>query len=84
MICGEESTEAWYGTGDADLPFAPQSGRAYARGILDGTPVVVNETVILVGNDGVVYDVGSGVSRISHNGIEERIRMLLRSEQGLS
>jgi hypothetical protein len=83
LIMGGASTEAWYATGDVDAPFAPTSGRAYARGVVDGTAVQVKESVILVGNDGVVYQVGAGVEPISNHGIEERIRTQLRREQGL-
>lgn len=91
LITGEGSTENWYATGDLTAPFLPQEGRVYARGSIDGTPVVVADSVILVGNDGIVYEVGEsfgttaqwGVNRISNHGIEERIRTQLRREQGL-
>jgi hypothetical protein len=83
-ICGGGSLETWYATGDDLAPFAPTAGLAYARGVVEGTPVVVKEVVILVGNDGVVYAIGSGVQRISDHGIEERIRTQLRREQGLN
>jgi hypothetical protein len=89
IITGQDSTENWYATGDAAAPFLPIEGRVYARGTLAGTPTVVNDDVILVGNDGVVYEVGysaglAAVRRISDHGIEERIRTQLRREQGLS
>lgn len=87
LIMGEGSTENWYASGDIDAPFVPTKGRVYARGVVDGTPVVLDEGVILVGNDGVVYEVGyasdGAVRRISTTGIEERIRTQLRREQGL-
>lgn len=91
LITGEGSTENWYATGVFEAPFAPQEGRVYARGTIDGTAVVVSDSVILVGNDGIVYEVGEsfgttaqwGVHRISNHGVEERIRVQLRREQGL-
>jgi len=83
LVMGAGSTESWYATGDVDAPLAPTAGLAFARGVVDGTPVVVRESVIVVGNDGVVYEVGAGVRQISTNGIEERIRTRLRFEQGL-
>lgn len=83
LIFGGASTEAWYATGDVDAPFAPTAGHAYARGVVEGTPVVVNESVILVGNDGIVYDVAGGVRSISDNGIAERVRKQLAREAGL-
>ena len=91
LIAGEGSTENWYATGNFDLPFAPQEGRVYRRGVIEGTTVVVGDSLILVGDDGVVYEIGYqagqasawGVHRISTNGIEERIRTQMRRLQGL-
>ena len=91
LIVGESSTESWYATGQLDAPFAPVAGRVYNRGALDGTVVVVKDSVILVGDDGVVYQIGYssgggadyGVSRISNHGIEERIRRQVRREKGV-
>lgn len=94
LIIGEKSTENWYATGNLAAPFAPIEGRVYARGVINGTPVVVDDGVILVGDDGRVYSIGFqagdptdtnwGVSRISNNGIEERIRYQIRREAGLT
>jgi hypothetical protein len=92
MISGGQSTENWYATGNFAAPFAPVEGRVYQRGTIDGTMVVVKDAVILVGNDGIVYEVGYsvgttaewGVHRISDNGIEERVRTQLRREAGLT
>lgn len=90
LICGDGSAENWYASGDITTPFVPQEGRVYRRGVIEGTPVVVNDSVILVGNNGRVYSVGAsggeaqwGVKRISTHAIEERIRVRLRFEQGL-
>lgn len=94
MIMGAKSTENWYATGNLQAPFAPIEGRVYARGVLNGTPVVIDDGIILVGDDGRVYSIGFqsgdttdtswGVNRISNNGIEERIRYQIRREQGLT
>lgn len=94
LIIGEKSTENWYATGNLSAPFAPIQGRVYARGAITGTPVVVDDGVFLVGDDGRVYsvgfqpgdntDAGWGVQRVSNNGIEERIRMQIRREGGLT
>lgn len=93
LIMGDKSTENWYATGNLSAPFAPIQGRVYARGVLSGTPVVVDDGVILVGDDGRVYSIGFqqgdstdtswGVNRISNNGIEERVRYQVRRQQGL-
>ena len=90
LITGQGSTENWYATGDINAPFAPVEGRVYARGTIDGTTVVMHDSVVLVGDDGIVYQIGYqygstsqwGVHRISNHGIEERIRVQLRREQG--
>lgn len=94
MVIGEKSTENWYATGNLAAPFAPIEGRVYARGAIPGTPVVIDDAVILVGDDGRVYSIGFqsgdgtdaawGVTRISNNGIEERIRKQIRREEGLT
>jgi hypothetical protein len=92
LICGAGSSENWYATGDLTAPFAPVKGRVYQRGIAEGTPCIMNDGVVLIGNDGVVYEIGYqvggestwGVHRISTNTIEERIRRQLRYEQGLT
>lgn len=94
LIMGAKSTENWYATGNLNSPFAPIEGRVYARGVMSGTPVVVDDGIIVVGDDGRVYAIGYqpgdgtdvvwGVNRISNNGIEERIRYQVRREQGLT
>lgn len=89
LIMGNGSTENWYATGNFAAPFAPVQGRVYQRGVVEGTPTGVGDAVCLVGDDGVVYFIGTlagtgqfGVHRVSNNGIEERIRTQLRTEQG--
>lgn len=94
MIMGSKSTENWYATGNLAAPFAPIEGRVYARGVMAGTPVVVDDGIVLVGDDGRVYSIGYqpgdstdtawGVNRISNNGIEERVRYQNRREDGLT
>ena len=94
MIFGEKSTENWYATGNLSAPFAPIEGRVYQRGAISGTPVVIDDGVFIVGDDGRVYsigfqggdstDTGWGVGRVSNNGIEERVRRQIRREAGLN
>lgn len=94
LVVGEKSTENWYATGNLAAPFAPIEGRVYARGAITGTPVVIDDGVLLVGDDGRVYSIGFqpgdgtdaawGVTRISNNGIEERVRRQIRREEGLT
>ena len=85
LIMGEKSTENWYATGNTAAPFAPIEGRAYARGSLNGSAVVIDDNVFLAGDDGKVYQVGmQGITVVSNNGIEERIRRQVRRERGLT
>ena len=94
LIMGQKSTENWYATGNLAAPFAPIEGRVYARGVINGTAVVVDDGVMLVGDDGRAYSIGFqagdatdtnwGVNRISNNGVEERIRYQIRREAGLT
>jgi len=92
LIMGESSAENWYATGNFDAPFAPIEGRVYQRGVIDGTALVVGDSVMLIGDDGVVYEVGYrsgatadwGVHRISNHGVEERVRRQIRREAGLT
>lgn len=79
-MLGDGSTEVWYATGNTAAPFAPTQGRAFARGVIEGTAVRVKDRVVVVGTDGFVYAIGGGVERISHHGIEEKIRVQLKRE----
>jgi hypothetical protein len=71
---GQKSTEIWYATGNADLPFNPVSGRVYDRGALEGTVVNIKGTLYLVDQDYIVYAIAGQPKRISNHGIEETIR----------
>lgn len=92
IIMGSGSTENWYATGDLSAPFAPIEGRVYQRGAIAGTPCVVADAVMLVGDDSIAYQIGYqfgtgsdwGVHRISNHGIEERIRRQVRRQAGLT
>src|SRR6202030_3334322 len=47
LISGDGAAENWYATGNFAAPFAPVEGRVYQRGIIEGTPVVINDGVVL-------------------------------------
>lgn len=76
-----QTTQPFYATGDADAPFAPVQGRSFSQGVIEGTAVLVNQQVVVVGNDNVVYMVSGGPRPISTNGISERIRKALVAER---
>lgn len=72
---GTQSTDVFYLTGENDVPFAPIEGRAFSRGILEGTAALLSDSeVAVVGNDNIVYVVAGGPRRVSNSGVEELIR----------
>jgi hypothetical protein len=90
-IIGAGSVEWWYATGDNNNPLAPIEGRTIGRGAMVGTCALVEDSIMLVGSDGKVYNLGGssgaeagGVGPVSDNSIEERIRVQLRREAGLT
>lgn len=86
MWCfGQGSTEAFYFSGTGDIPFARFQGRSFSKGILPGTDATIDNTVILVGEDKVVYAITpGGQKRISNHGIEELIRLSVEREKANS
>lgn len=70
----QETTEVWFPTGDLNAPFQRIKGRLFDRGVWESTGLRVRDSIIVVGNDAVVYSVAAGPQRISTHGIEERIR----------
>jgi len=73
-IFGQSSTESWYASGNADQPFLRSQGRAFSQGVISGTVARIQDTIVVVGQDRVVYRIAGGPERISHHGIEELLR----------
>ena len=79
---GVESTEVFYVTGASNgVPFDRIKGRAFSRGGIEGTFVVVGNRKFIIGNDGVVYKLGGGLQRISTHAIEEAIRAQRKAQR---
>ena len=74
---GSSTTEVWYATGDATAPFTRLQGVAFNRGTWEGTALQVKESMVIVDNDGAVFQIGGGLKRISTPDIEERIRVAM-------
>lgn len=75
---GQASTEWWATTTDPDAPFQRTIGRRYDKGIIgQGTLQAIDNALIWVGNDLVVYRTGNVPARISDHSIEEAIRKSL-------
>jgi hypothetical protein len=73
-LFGQSSTEAWYASGDSLQPFYRQQGRAFSQGVIPGTVARVQDAIVVVGQDRVVYRIAGTPERVSHHGIEEMLR----------
>jgi hypothetical protein len=74
-LFGQASTESWYASGDGEQPFLRTQGRAFSQGIIPGSLARVQESIVAVGQDMVVYRIAGAPQRISNHGIEEKIRL---------
>jgi hypothetical protein len=71
---GENSTEFWVSTGEADAPFNRIPGRVYDKGAINRDCIVnYDNSAAWVGQDKIVYRGGPVPIRISDYGIEERL-----------
>lgn len=83
-LVGQKSIEPWYLNGSTDPtanPFSRVQGRPISLGAIEGTIVKLANSVIFVGNDGIVYRVEGSPQPISNPGIAERIRKALKAEK---
>lgn len=71
---GNSTTEVWYFSGNPDTPVLRMQGVVFDRGAWEGTAVQVKDSMIIVDNEGAVFQVSGGLKRISRPDIEERIR----------
>jgi hypothetical protein len=71
---GSNTTEPWYFTGNIDQPVLRMQGVVFDRGAWEGTAVQVKDSMIIVDNEGGVFQIQGGAKRISRPDVEERIR----------
>lgn len=71
---GSNTTEAWYFSGNEEAPVLRMQGVVFDRGAWEGTAVQVKDSMIIVDNQGAVFQISGGIKRISRPDIEERIR----------
>jgi len=83
-LCGSSTTEVWFPSGDPAAPMQRLKGVAFSRGIWEGTAVQVKDSLIIVDNEGGVFQVSGGVKRISSPDIEERIRKAIMTQELLT
>lgn len=77
---GPNTTEVWYFTGDFDAPVGRVRGVVFDRGTWQGTGIQVKESMIIVDNEGAVFQISGGAKRISRPDIEERIRKSIQKQ----
>lgn len=71
---GTTTIEFRYPTGDAEAPFAPESGRSYRKGCKAGDSVVaLDNTLIWVGNDNIIYRGGDVPEALSGPFLSQKI-----------
>lgn len=75
---GSNTTETWYFTGNIDSPVLRVQGVVFDRGAWAGTAVQVKESMIIVDNEGAVFQVQGGLKKISRPDIEEQIRKAIQ------
>lgn len=74
-IYGPNSIEVWQASGDADATFQRASGRLIDRGMMNrDTLAVYDNSLVWMGDDGIVYRMSDVPKRISDFGIEERTK----------
>lgn len=72
----QASVEPFYGVEtSAGANFVPVTARPFTRGGLEGTAMVLDDTLYLVGNDNVHYSVAGGIQRVSDHALEEKTRI---------
>jgi hypothetical protein len=74
LLPGSSTTEMWYFTGNIDQPVLRVQGVVFDRGAWEGTAVQVKDSMIIVDNEGGVFQIQGGAKRISRPDIEEQIR----------
>jgi hypothetical protein len=73
-LAGSATLEPWANTGDADSPYQRFEQRIFDKGVYaTGCLEVLDNSLLFVGSDGMVYRLAEVPERISDHGIEERI-----------
>jgi hypothetical protein len=80
---GSTTTEVWYFTGNIDQPVLRVQGIVFDRGAWPGTAVQVKDSIIIVDNEGGVFQIKGGAKRISRPDVEERIREAIQYQASL-
>lgn len=73
-LFGDTTTEPWVTTGSQAAPMQRFQGILFDRGSWEGTAVKIRDSMIVVDEEGGVFVINNGQTRISNPAIEERIR----------
>jgi len=76
-LFGLSSSEVWYAdpaATDSAARFVRQQGQAFSRGIVEGTDTLIDDALVVVGDDNVVYVIKGGMAAVSTPYISEVIR----------
>lgn len=79
-LAGQKTVEPWQVIGDNNAPMRRYQGILYDRGAWEGTVVQVKDSLILVDEDGGVFQIAGGQRRISTPAVEELIRRAMTSQ----
>lgn len=77
-LAGQKTVEPWQTVGDLLAPMRRYQGILYDRGSWEGTVVQVKDSLILVDEDGGVFQLAGGQTRISTPAVEELIRRAIQ------
>lgn len=77
-LAGQKTVEPWQTVGDLLAPMRRYQGILYDRGSWEGTVVQVKDSLILVDEDGGVFQIAGGQQRISTPAVEELIRRAIQ------
>lgn len=80
-LFGQITTEPWITVGGTDAPMQRFQGILFDRGSWEGTAVQVKDSLVVVDEDGGVFQIAGGQKRISRPDIEERIRAAMQLQK---
>jgi len=81
---GQSTTEVWFMSGDPDAPVQRLQGVVFDRGTISGTAIQIKDFMVMIDNDGGVFKIQGGETRISTPDIAERLRKAVNAQNILS
>lgn len=81
---GQSTTEVWFMSGDPDAPVQRLQGVVFDRGTISGTAIQIKDYMVMIDNDGGVFKIQGGETRISTPDISERLRKAVNAQNILS